>query len=128
MLHELRDFSVDGLFPYRNLIAEEVVLVDPAVNTAIELYSLLCDQQLLAKNSSATQASFYITIPNSDLPQVALEAPHRFTYDYKYGRNPGTSLSYVKMVPFASDNIDRETQNRFRSSIPVTFSLIPNFE
>jgi len=128
MLHELRNHSIDGHYPYRHLIAEEVALVDPAVNTAIELYSLLCEQKLLAQNSSATQAAFYITIPNVDLPGVELETPHRFTYNYKYGRNPGTSLEYVKTVPFAPDNIDKETQNRFRSSIPVTFSLIPNFE
>ena len=126
MLQELRGYSQNGVYPYRDLIAEEVALVDPAVNTAKELYLLLRGQQLLAPSSSATQAAFYITIPNSDLPGVGLETPNRFTYEYKYGRNPGTSWVYVKTVPFSSDNIDVETQNRLRKAIPATFSLIPD--
>ncbi|MCL2502964.1 MAG: hypothetical protein FWE99_07525 [Bacteroidales bacterium] len=126
MLEELLNYSRDGVYPYRNLIAEDVALVDPAVNTAKELYVLLRDQQLLAPNSSPTRAAFYITIPNVDLPEVDLETPNRFTYNYKYGRNPGTSLEYVKTVPFAPDNIDMETQHRLRRAIPATFSLIPH--
>ena len=128
MLHELRNYSKDGQFPYRDLIAEEVVLIDPAINTAKELYLLLRKQKLLTQNSSATQADFYITIPNSDLPDIELETQERFTYEYKYGRNTGTLLEYVKIVPFSSDNIDKETQKRFSTAIPVTFSIMPNLK
>ena len=128
MLHELRNCSREGVFLYRDLIAEEVALIDPALNTARETYLLLRKQNLLARGRSAMQADFYITVPNNDLPGVALEAPGRFTYDYKYGRNPGTGLEYVKMVPFSPNNIDVEVQNRFRSAIPVTFSLISNLK
>ena len=128
MLQELRNYQIDNYFPYRDLIAQEVVLVDPAVNTAKELYLSLHKNQLLAPSNSVTQAHFFITVPNSDLAEVELETPQRFTYNYKYGRNPGTSLPYVKAIPFASDNIDKETQSRFSTSIPVTFSLIPNLK
>lgn len=124
MLHELRNYQRDGAFPYRELLAEEVVLVDPAQNTAKELYTMLREQNLLAPAGSVTPAGFYITVPNNDLPQVGIETPGRFTYEYKYGREPGTPLEYVKTVPFSTANIDIETQNRFRSFIPVTFSYI----
>ena len=138
MLCELRNYQQDGCFPYRDLIAADAVLVDPAVHTARELYILLRDRKMLNRNSSDMRYGFYISIPNSDLPGVALESIHgdlsettaappgRFTYDFKYGRNPGTSLEYVRIVPFSSDNMDGETQKRFRTSIPVTCSLIPN--
>jgi len=128
MLQELRSYNINGHFPYRDLIAEQVVLVDPAINTAKELYRLLHEKKLHATGSSSLCAEFYITIPNTELPGVELETPARFTYNYKYGRNPGTSLMYVKTVPFSPDNIGIDIQNRFRTTIPATFSLIPNFK
>ena len=128
MLQELRDYNKEGIFPYRDLIAPEVALVDPALHTAKNLYQRLKSDNLLANNQTATTAMFYITVPNEALPGISLESPQRFTYGYKYGRNPGTSLEYVQMVPFSSSNIDKETLNRFRLSVPATFSLIPNIE
>ena len=128
MLQELRNYNDNGVFPYRDLIADEVALVDPAIFTAKELYQYLKSKNLLAHNPTTTTANFYITVPNIDLPNVCVESPQRFTYQYKYGRTPGTSLEYVKTVPFSSENIDQETLNRFRLSIPATFSLITNIE
>jgi len=128
MLDELRNYSVDGHFPYRDIIAKDVVLVDPSVNTAKELYILLRDQKLLTSSGDFSPSGFYITVPNSDLEEVSLEAPGRFTYDYKYGRNAGNLLKDVKMEPFSVDNIGIETINRFRSAIPITFSFIPNLQ
>ena len=127
MLQELRQYQKDGVYPYKHLIANEVFLIDPAVNTAKELYLLLQQQGLLAKNQTTTSASFYISVPNQDLPGVGLEGPQRFTYAYKYGRSTGTGLEFVKMVPFSEENIDVATLARFRSSIPTTFSLINAF-
>jgi len=124
MLQELREYNTNGLFPYRDLIAPEVTLVDPAVNTAKELYLLLQKEALLARSPSPSEASFYVTIPNCDLAGVDLEAPNRFTYSYKYGRNPGTALEYVHTVPFSSELINRETLNRFRTTIPVTCCMM----
>ena len=124
MLYELRDYQINGNFPYRDIIAEEVVLVDPAVNTAKALYQLLHEQKIYATENVDTKADFYITIPNSDLPEVMLESQRRFTYDYKYGRNPGTLKEYVQIVPFSANNLDEEILKRFRTTIPTTFSLI----
>ena len=126
MLQELRNYCRNGAYPYRSLIAEEVALIDPAVNTAKELYLLLRGQNLLFPGASQSRASFYITVPNGDLPGVGLESPRRFTYAYKYGRQPDTPLEYVKFLPFAADNIDPETLHRLRRSVPATFFLIPD--
>ena len=126
MLQELRRYHINGDFPYRDLIAEEVVLVDPAIHTAKGLYVLLRQQKLLTQRKGGNRASFYITVPNRDLPGVELEGPRRFTYDYKYGREPNSQLEYVKTVPFSSHNIDREVLDRLSVMVPVTFSLISN--
>ncbi|MDR2584802.1 MAG: hypothetical protein LBC84_01055 [Prevotellaceae bacterium] len=128
MLQELRNYCLDGTYPYKNLISEEVSLVDPAIYTARELYLLLREQNLLTHSSLSIHSDFYITIPNKEIEGVELETPDRFTYAYKYGRTPGTSLEYVLTVPFSSSNIDKETMNRFCTSIPATFSLISNME
>jgi Glutamate racemase len=127
MLQELRVYQKNGVYPYRDLIADEVFLIDPAVNTAKELYLLLRKQGLLAKNASPTSADFYITVPNTSLHGVGLDSPQRFSYEYKYGRPTGSGLEYVKTVPFSEENIDATTLARFRSSIPTTFSLIRAF-
>ena len=127
MLQELRQYQKGGLYPYKDLIADEVFLIDPAVNTAKELYLLLRKQGLLAKNTTPMSADFYITVPNASLPGVGLDNPQRFSYDYKYGRPTGSGLEYVKTVPFSEENIDAATLARFRNSIPTTFSLIRAF-
>ena len=127
MLQELRQYQKDGVYPYKDLIADEVFLIDPAVNTAKELYLLLRAQGLLAKNQTPTSADFYITVPNTDLPGVGLDSPKRFSYEYKYGRPTGSGLEYVKTVPFSEENIDAATLARFRMGIPTTFSLISAF-
>ena len=124
MLYKLRDYRSDGIYPYRDFIAEEVVMVDPAVNTAKALYLLLREQKMNATKQAFLKADFYITVPNINLPEVDLTSQQRFTYDYKYGRNPGTFKEDVQTVPFSENNIDEEILKRFRTTIPVTFSLI----
>ena len=126
MLQELRSYRRNGEYPYRNLIAEEVALIDPALNTAKELYLLLRGNNMLALSGSSNRASFYITVPNVDLPGVELESPSRFTYVYKYGRDPDTQLEYVKFPTFSPDNLDPEILDRLRKGVPSTFSLIPD--
>lgn len=114
---------------YRHLLADRVVLIDPAINTARELYNHLQAQKLQNTDGSLENSEFYISVPNPEVPGVQLEAGGaRFTYDYKYGRNPGQGLAYVKIMPFSSQNIAPEVASRLRRQIPAVFQLIHHFD
>lgn len=114
---------------YAGLLAERVELIDPAVNTARELYSHLHARNLHNPNGSLENSEFYISIPNPQAPGVRLEANGtRFTYDYKYGRNAGQDQVYVHVTPFSRQNIPAEVANRLRQQVPVVFQLIHRFD
>lgn len=123
-LQELR-----GQERYRGLIAEEVTLIDPSVNTARELYTYLHDQKLENPAGSLENTEFYISVPNPEVKEVQLEANGgRFTYDYKYGRNAGQDLSYVRITPFSKANISEDVAARLRTQIPAVYQLIHHFD
>ncbi|MBS2039394.1 aspartate/glutamate racemase family protein [bacterium] len=114
---------------YKGLIADRVVLIDPSVNTARELYRYLYDHKLQNTQGSLDNAEFYISVPNPELKGVQLEANGgRFTYDYKYGRAAGQDLAYVRNVPFSRANISEDVAARLRSQIPVVYRLIQHFD
>lgn len=126
-LKDLYDYQKDGKYIYRPLMSEDISIIDPAVNVAIELYSFLKDKKLFNPAGSTAASEFYITVPNRDNANVKVDAAGKFTYDYKYGRNAGEIQEYVKVVPFSSSNIPSETIDRFKSVIAPTFDLIKTF-
>jgi glutamate racemase len=116
MLTELREYEERGEYPYRDLIDEKVTLIDPAFETARELYTTLVKDSLLTLKMGNTQAAFYISVP--------LEDAGRFSYAYKYGRDPGVFTEDVNIVPFSVQNIDSLTRERLRS-LRFTWPLLP---
>ncbi len=114
MLTELREYEEGGQYPYRDLIAPNVTLIDPAFETASELYTTLVKDSLLSFKMGNTRADFYISVPVDTL----------FTYTYKYGRDPGVFTKDVNIVPFSADNIDSLTTDRLRS-LRYTWPLLP---
>ncbi len=125
-LAALYDYQEQGLYVYRPCMAAEIVLVDPAIHTARELYEHLEARQLLADNRLA-QSAFFISVPNRDNPAVVVDAAGNFTWDYKYGRRAGEIQEYVKCVPFSRETVPLETQKRLQRSIPKTHELIELF-
>ncbi|MBT9583508.1 aspartate/glutamate racemase family protein [bacterium] len=114
---------------YQALIGDQVVLVDPAVNTARELYTHLHQQKLENSAGSLENSEFYISVPNPEVPGAQLEAAgSRFSYAYKYGRTAGQGLAYVRNVPFSRQNIPAEVASRLRQQIPAVYRLIQRFE
>lgn len=113
---------------YQSLIGEEVVLVDPALNTARELYDHLSLAHLQNTAGDLRNAEFYISVPNRELAGAGLEAEgNRFTYEYKYGRQVGTGQDFVWNVPFSKQNIPVEVAARLEKQVPQVFSLIHYF-
>ncbi|MFA5672636.1 MAG: hypothetical protein WC922_09345, partial [Synergistaceae bacterium] len=125
MLDELREYETGGQYPYRDLIAENVTLIDPAFETARELYATLVKDTLLSFEIRNTGADFYISVPVEDSENARrLDTTGRFSYAYKYGRDPGVFEEDVNIVPFSADNIDSLTRKRLRT-LRYTWPLLP---
>jgi len=124
VIDELRNYTVEGTHPYRNLIADDFVFIDPAVYTAIECYNTLREDGNLALRTTDMTVAPYISVPSSSLAPECLNVDGALTYDFKYGREVGTEDITTKQVPFSKSNIDETNLERIRTLLPYTYSLI----
>jgi glutamate racemase len=125
-LEELYDYQEEGQYVYRPYMAEEIALVDPAINTAKELFEHL-DREALLNQSDMKQSEFYISVPNPLNENIQLEAPGVFSYDYKYARNAGEIQEYVKRVPFSRETIPPDVLDRLAEKVPNVYQLMVEF-
>lgn len=127
VLTGLRKVKTDGKYRYKHLLAKKVNLINPAINTAEELFTYLSGQQLLNKVDKKANGDFFISIPNQKNGQIITEENgSRFIYDYKYGRMAGEVQEYIQVVPFSRANIPVDVKERIHLQIPKTDSLIKN--
>ena len=122
----LRDYRENGEYIYRSLIAEDLILVNPAVEVADQLYEHLASRNLLYEGTGEG-SEFYISVPSLTNKQVKLRDDGSFTYDYKYGRKAGEIQEYVKVVPFSRTSIPEDVLNRLSVQIPGVWALITEF-
>lgn len=127
ILEDLYDYQNEGVYPYRKVMAEKVQLIDPAEKLSQELFSFLKQEDLLNPQKTDAYNRFFISVPNLQNQRVITDENGRFTYDYKYGRNPGEIQEYVKVVPFGKNNISEETLDRLRKMTPLVFREIIRF-
>lgn len=123
VLNELYNLRLNGSYPYRSVIAPHVELIDPAVETAKEAY-IEMRKSMLTNTASKDVNGFYITIPNTALPEVKLQQDGWFTYAYKYGRVEGENKPYVKFVPFDNKNISSATYDRLKQALPTVYASV----
>jgi len=123
----LYNLKEDGAFVYRAVMDPKIRLVDPAVFTAEELYTILNEKDLHREGTHLQESEFYISVPNPLNPEVQTDTSGGFTYYYKYGRKPGYIQEYVRRVPFSRANIPEEVLMRFRKIIPDTYILLESF-
>jgi len=124
--NRLRDYSENGQFLYRPFIAEDLIIVNPAVEVADQLYEHLASRQLL-NEGTGEGSEFYISIPNLRNSKIILRNDGSFTYGYKYGRNAGDIQEYVKVVPFSRISIPEDILHRLEKQIPGVWDLITEF-
>jgi len=128
VLNELYHFkTAEGQYPYKELMAPQITLIDPAVHTAKELYDYLNEKEMFNQHGRLQDSEFYISVPNQDNPQNVIAEDGRFTYDYKYGRDQGQLQEYVKRVPFSRKNISTPILDRFHKQIPHVYRLMQLF-
>lgn len=117
----------NGEYFYRDFMVENIQLIDPAVDTAKELYEYLNEEKLFNPNGDIKNSEFYISVPNIDNQNVKIDSLGRFPYEYKYGRNANEIQEYVKVVPFSRSNISYDILTRFQKQIPYVYQLMSTF-
>ncbi|MCL6266299.1 glutamate racemase [Flagellimonas myxillae] len=128
ILEELYSYrGKNGKFLYRDLMVQDVKLIDPAVDTAKELFAHLKGQALFNPNGNIDESEFYISVANRDNAANVIDQSGRFPYDFKYGRKAGEIQEYVKVVPFSRDNISADILSRFQKQIPYVYELMQHF-
>ncbi len=123
VLNELYHYKNKNEYRYRKFLVEKVELIDPSIETAKEVYIAL-QKQTLSNSNPVQKNQFYITIPNTNVPENALQPDGWFTYDYKYGREAGANKEYVKYVPFDAKNISEASYSRFKIVLPRSYAEI----
>jgi hypothetical protein len=128
VLGELYDYqSKDGHYLYRDFMVKNIQLIDPAINTAQELYEHLATSELFNLDGNMKDSEFYISVANRENPHNILDEKGRFTYAYKYGRRAGVLQEYVKVVPFSRKYISNDILNRFQKQLPLVYELMQAF-
>lgn len=117
----------NGKFVYRQYMVRHVTLIDPAINTAKELYTYLGKSDLF-NNGDIMKSEFYISVPNVLNRNNIIDKNGNFTYKYKYGRDAGYIQEYVKRVPFSRKSLSDDLIKRLSEQIPFTFKLIESFD
>ena len=73
VLGELYNYKEDdGSYRYRPFMMEDIILVDPAENTAKELYEYLKEADLLVEEGDIYNSQFYISVPNRANPKIKI--------------------------------------------------------
>ncbi len=125
-LEELYNLRENGNYVYRKFMDKEITLIDPALNTAKELYEYLSVNNLFGDNE-LNNSEFYISVPNVLNKNVKLDRLGNFTYEYKYERTAGIIQEYVKQVPFNKTNLHPDVIDMLKEKTPLIFKLITDF-
>lgn len=126
-LKELYNLRIGGKYIYRNVISDSVILIDPAINTAREVYEYLASGSLMNSRGDMSRSEFYISVPDMLNPEVRTDSLKWLTYDYKYSRNENHFYD-TKQVPFSRLNTSDEIISRFSKQIPAVFNLMRIFD
>ena len=125
-LEKLYNLKENGNYVYRKFMHKEITLIDPALNTAKELYEYLSENNLFGDNE-LNKSEFYISVPNTLNKNVLIDTLGNFTYEYKYGRTAGIIQEYVKQVPFNKSNLHPDVIDMLKEKTPLIFKLITDF-
>lgn len=130
-LRRLADYQENGAYIYRDCLASEIKLIDPAYYVGRELYLWLAKANLLdptpGEYPGQTRGEFYITVPRRNHPNVRLSASGQFTHEYKYSPDRSQAGADYRPVPLRHEQLDPETADRLRRQLPVVWELFDEF-
>ncbi len=122
----LKDYESDGIYIYRDLIADNFSFIDPAMYTAIECYKTLRADKQLAFRTRDGKVDAYISVPAYGLSKELLDGNYDLSSDFKYGRELNTEDITTVQVPFTKENIGEEVLERISAQLPYSYSKIKN--
>ncbi len=124
VVDELRSFSENGIKIFDNVLAEELVFIDPAVNTAKETFRILFADRNLKKGCTGNTLNGFISVANPDLDSDLLDESGNLKFEFKYGRETGSDDTSVINVPFSNENINPQNLMRIKERLPLSYGLI----
>ncbi|MFO0924570.1 MAG: hypothetical protein U0905_19035 [Pirellulales bacterium] len=96
--------DADGNKLYQHLIAEKILVINPAEDAAKALFRELAKSKLRLHESETSRAMedvFYMSVPNAACEGIRLTQDGRdLEYAYKYGRSTGHHLREDTTCPF----------------------------
>ena len=115
---------------YEGVLADDVVLIDPAKNTAIELYKYLSDENLLnTKRIPTAKDLFFTSVPNTFNPNVKTNEYGTFTYEYQYINRDVNNLEHSTLiVPISEKVISNEQLKQIEEKYPGTYHLLKDID
>ena len=127
VVDELRAYSQEGVNIYDEVLAEEVVFIDPAVNTAKEAFKTLFADKNLKRGSRGNTLKGYISVAYPDLSSDFKDDNGNLKFEFKYGRSIGSDEQSVQVVPFSFKNINSDNLSRIKERLPYSYALIKNY-
>jgi glutamate racemase len=124
LIYELRNYTKNGEYIYKNLIAADFEFIDPALFTAKECYEALKNTGQLSLQATKGKVYAYISIPSPDLTDGRLNEDGSLSYDFKYGRNTATEDISTVVVPFSAKYVSSEVMQRLEKLVPFSYSMI----
>jgi len=110
---------------YRDIIAEDIRIIDPAEAEAVSLYLYLKEKNLFGRNKNS-ESRFFLSVPNPLLDFNRINSSGEFPVDYKYGREINHSSLYVKRVPLQKEWLPEALLLKLQSSLPDIYALLFN--
>jgi len=126
-LRELYNVKVDNKYIYRSVLPDSVILIDPAINTAKEVYDYLLENDLFNKKGDINRSEFFISVPDKLNSAIITDSLNWFTYDYKYNRNENHFYD-TRQVPVSRLNTNDEIIARIKEQLPSVYELIIKFQ
>ena len=108
---------------YRDIIAEDIHIIDPAEAEAVSLYLYLKEKNLFGRNKNS-ESRFFLSVPNPLLDANRIDSAGEFPVDYKYGREINHSSLYVKRVPLQKQGLPEALLLKLQCSLPDIYTLL----
>ena len=127
--HILRELKQTARYAY--LLSDSINIIDPAINTAKELYNYLSENGLAdtGKINRLEESRFFVSVPNAFDPSVEKVSNNTFTYDYQYKKRKINELKdYTLIVPLSRKLITDEQIDLIQKKMPFTYELLKNYE
>lgn len=129
-LTRLRNYTdAVGNQPYRELIAEQVSLIDPGQLTAKQLYRQLFIKRQLVRGDSNRPPHverIYLSVPAWTLDASSLTSDGGLTSEYKYGRTAGDpEREDTHFMPLTSDLLPLSLVELLKNHCPNIWKGVP---